>query len=53
MYRAQDLFTFWDAQQQGGRKSIPYATIAQDGIQIPAELQLPVPYLKAVDQLLS
>ncbi|MCP9614456.1 Holliday junction resolvase RecU [Levilactobacillus brevis] len=53
LYRAQDLFTFWDAQQQGGRKSIPYATIAQDGIQIPAELQLPVPYLKAVDQLLS
>ncbi|MBY7145568.1 Holliday junction resolvase RecU, partial [Levilactobacillus brevis] len=53
LYSAQDLFTFWDAQQQGGRKSIPYATIAQDGIQIPAELQLPVPYLKAVDQLLS
>ncbi|KRO03472.1 Holliday junction-specific endonuclease [Levilactobacillus paucivorans] len=52
LYRAEDLFTFWDQQIQGGRKSVPYADIAAKGILLPAQLQLPVPYLKAVDQLL-
>ncbi|AYM03324.1 Holliday junction resolvase RecU [Levilactobacillus yiduensis] len=52
LYRATDLYAFWDAQQAGGRKSIPYADIAAKGILITAELQLPIPYLKAVDQLL-
>ncbi|WP_125583552.1 Holliday junction resolvase RecU [Levilactobacillus cerevisiae] len=52
LYRGTDLYEFWDAQLTGGRKSIPYAEIAANGILIPAELQLPVPYLKAVDHLL-
>lgn len=53
LYRGTDLYDFWDAQLKGGRKSIPYTEIATNGILISAELQLPVPYLKAVDQLLA
>ncbi|MFC6261883.1 Holliday junction resolvase RecU [Levilactobacillus fujinensis] len=52
LYRATDLFTFWDEQANGGRKSIPYSEIVAHGIRIPVGLQPPIPYLKAVDQLL-
>lgn len=53
LYRAEDLFTFWDDQVKGGRKSIPYAEIAAHGILIPPKIQPLIPYLKAVDQLLA
>lgn len=53
LYPASDLFTFWDNQANGGRKSIPYTDIAASGIKLIAQLQLPVPYLNAVDQLLK
>ena len=53
LYPATDLFTFWDDQATGGRKSIPYTEIATKGFKITAQLQLPVPYLNAVDQLLK
>ncbi|NLR09160.1 MULTISPECIES: Holliday junction resolvase RecU [Lactobacillaceae] len=53
LYPATDLFAFWDDQATGGRKSIPYTEIAASGIKITAQLQLPVPYLNAVDQLLK
>ncbi|WP_367295032.1 Holliday junction resolvase RecU [Levilactobacillus yonginensis] len=52
LYPATKLFACWDAQEAGGRKSVPYTDIAEQGILITPELQLPVPYLKAVDQLL-
>ncbi|MFD1549100.1 Holliday junction resolvase RecU [Levilactobacillus fuyuanensis] len=53
LYPAEDLFHFWDDQANGGRKSIPYTEIAASGIKLTAQLQLPVPYLNAVDQLLK
>lgn len=53
LYQARDLFTFWDAQVSGGRKSIPYEEIVQHGILIKPQIQPLIPYLKAVDQLLA
>lgn len=46
------IFRYWDDQQHD-RKSIPYAVIKRDGILIRANLQLALPYLDAVDQLIK
>ncbi|MGY5339770.1 Holliday junction resolvase RecU [Levilactobacillus spicheri] len=53
LYPAQELFTFWDAQVAGGRKSIPYDEIQDHGVLITPQIQPFIPYLKAVDQLLN
>lgn len=53
LYPAKYLFQFWDAQATGGRKSVPYTEIQTNGILIPAALQIPVPYLNAVDELIE
>ena len=53
LYPAEALFTFWDDQAYGGRKSIPYAEITAHGILITPQIQPLIPYLKAVDQLLA
>ncbi|KRK77058.1 Holliday junction-specific endonuclease [Levilactobacillus namurensis DSM 19117] len=53
LYPAAELFTFWDAQVSGGRKSIPYQEIVDHGYLLPPQIQPLVPYLTAVDQLLA
>lgn len=50
--RATDLFSFWDAQDLGGRKSIPKSVIDQRGYKINYQLQPLIPYLKGVDEII-
>ncbi|MCA0970383.1 Holliday junction resolvase RecU [Halobacillus litoralis] len=45
------VFSFWDDQQNGGRKSIPYNTVQQEGILVPFHFQARVDYRKALDKL--
>ncbi|KRN33573.1 Holliday junction resolvase RecU [Weissella halotolerans] len=49
---AKLIFKYWNAQQHD-RKSIPYSAIKEYGIRIKANLQLALPYLDAVDQLIK
>ncbi|MEJ6400613.1 Holliday junction resolvase RecU [Nicoliella lavandulae] len=53
LFKATDLFQFWDAQKKGGRKSIPKLTIQELGYSINYQLQPLIPYLEAVDQLID
>ena len=53
VFRATDLFTFWDLQDQGGRKSIPKTTIKKRGYRIKYRLQPLIPYLKGVNQIIN
>ncbi|MHA8138620.1 Holliday junction resolvase RecU [Lactobacillaceae bacterium Scapto_B20] len=53
LLRATDLFKFWDAQVNGGRKSIPKLTIQELGYSINYQLQPLIPYLDAVDKLID
>ncbi|MDY0408290.1 Holliday junction resolvase RecU [Virgibacillus soli] len=48
---AEHLFTYWENQFNGGRKSVPYADIKQHGFQIPFQYQARVNYLAIIDQL--
>lgn len=50
---ASKLFTYWDQQDEGGRKSIPLKNIEQDGYQINYQFNPLIPYLDAVDQLIE
>lgn len=50
---ATKLFTYWDAQTSGGRKSIPLRNIEQEGFQISYQLNPIFPYLDAVDQMIA
>lgn len=50
---ATDLFTFWDQQTSGGRKSIPLSSIEKLGYQIEYRLNPRLPYLDAVDQIIA
>ncbi|QAS50815.1 Holliday junction resolvase RecU [Halobacillus litoralis] len=45
------LFLYWDDQWNGGRKSIPYAFVEKEGIQIPFHFQARVDYATALDKL--
>ncbi|UOQ42745.1 Holliday junction resolvase RecU [Halobacillus salinarum] len=45
------LFTFWDDQFQGGRKSIPYSYICEEGHLIPFHFQARVNYASVLDKL--
>ncbi len=47
----QKLFSFWDAQYQGGRKSIPYAYVREEGHLIPFHYQARVDYVSVLDKL--
>ncbi|UQS86609.1 Holliday junction resolvase RecU [Nicoliella spurrieriana] len=53
LFKATDLFQFWDAQHNGGRKSIPKLTIQELGYNIKYRLQPLIPYLDAVDQIMD
>ena len=50
--KATDLFSYWDAQAHGSRKSIPKAVIDQRGYLIRYQLQPLVPYLKGVNKII-
>ncbi|WP_077326624.1 Holliday junction resolvase RecU [Virgibacillus siamensis] len=48
---AELLFPYWDAKNDGGKKSIPYDQIIRDGFLIPFHYQARVNYLAVIDQL--
>lgn len=48
---AMKLFTFWESQNNGGRKSIPYSFMKREGIKIPFKLHERVDYLSVIDQI--
>jgi len=50
-YGANNLFQYWDDQQVGGRKSIPYDEIKSTGYFIPFKYQPRVPYLDILNKL--
>ncbi|WP_226579245.1 Holliday junction resolvase RecU [Halobacillus litoralis] len=45
------LFTYWDDQWNGGRKSIPYSYIMEKGTRIPFHYQARIDYAKTLDKL--
>lgn len=49
--KGEDLFNYWDHQQQGGRKSIPYEDLQTNGFLIPFKYQPRVAYLEIIDKL--
>jgi len=49
--QAETLFAYWKNKLDGGRKSIPYHLIKQDGYLIPLQYQARVDYLKVIDKL--
>ncbi|HEX6593489.1 MAG TPA: Holliday junction resolvase RecU [Bacillota bacterium] len=48
---AQNLFSHWYRQENGGRKSIAYETITKEGYLIPFQYQARVDFLTVIDQL--
>ncbi|WP_138417035.1 Holliday junction resolvase RecU [Aquibacillus sediminis] len=50
-FPAMKLFSYWNRQFNGGKKSIPYAEVKQFGIEIPLRLQAKVDYLSVIDEL--
>ncbi|KRM93841.1 Holliday junction resolvase recU [Lentilactobacillus senioris DSM 24302 = JCM 17472] len=50
--KASDLISAWDAQFDGGRKSIPRKEIEAKAYQIDYRINPLVPYLDAVDQII-
>ncbi|MEN1969382.1 Holliday junction resolvase RecU [Lentibacillus sp. N15] len=49
--QAEKLFPHWHAKCNGGRQSIPYQVIKQEGYRIPFHLQKRVDYLQIIDRL--
>ncbi|MGY3778161.1 Holliday junction resolvase RecU [Isobaculum melis] len=49
---ASALFQFWDAQQNGGKKSISYQDIQKNALEISYGFSPRLPYLDAVDKLI-
>lgn len=47
---AMKLFSYWDSQFKGGRKSIPYQELAEVGTKVPVNYPAQVNYLKVIDQ---
>ncbi|NBJ71472.1 MULTISPECIES: Holliday junction resolvase RecU [Clostridia] len=48
---AEKLFTHWNSQLNGGKKSIAYETIKQQGYFIPFQYKARVDYLTIIDKL--
>ncbi|MFD2760835.1 Holliday junction resolvase RecU [Lentibacillus juripiscarius] len=48
---AEVLFRYWDAQFNGGKKSIRYETIVKEGYLVPFHYQARVNYLAVIDKL--
>ncbi|HLQ74383.1 MAG TPA: Holliday junction resolvase RecU [Bacillota bacterium] len=45
------VLSYWENQNKGGRKSIPYDHIKENGHLIPLKYQTPVDYLSIIDRL--
>ncbi|KGX85523.1 Holliday junction resolvase RecU [Pontibacillus marinus] len=50
-FPAKKLFQHWDRQNNGGRKSIPYQTIQQEGHFIPLQYHIRIDYLSIIDEM--
>lgn len=48
---AEKLFLYWQRKLDGGRKSIPYQKIKQEGYLIPLKYQARVDYLAIIDKI--
>ncbi|WP_423808603.1 Holliday junction resolvase RecU [Pontibacillus yanchengensis] len=48
---AEKLFSYWERQSNGGRKSIPYKDIQQGGHFIPLKFHIRVDYLSILDEV--
>ncbi|GLB46845.1 Holliday junction resolvase RecU [Philodulcilactobacillus myokoensis] len=53
VFKASDLFYFWDQQNHGGRKSIPKPIVEKLGYQIHYHFQPLIPYINAVNQIIQ
>lgn len=49
--QAEKLFPYWHNKINGGRKSIPYESIKQEGYLIPFQYQARIDYLTIIDKL--
>lgn len=49
-FPAERLFAHWENKEAGGRKSISYENVKEEGILIPIQYQARVDYLSAIDQ---
>lgn len=49
-FPAERLFYHWEQKENGGRKSISYENVKEEGILIPIQYQARVDYLSAVNQ---
>ena len=52
VFKATDLFSYWDTQTHGGRKSVPKSVIDRRGYLIRYQLQPLIPYLKGVNKII-
>ncbi|MFC0523192.1 Holliday junction resolvase RecU [Pontibacillus salicampi] len=50
-FAAEKLFPYWERQTKGGRKSIPYKDIQQEGHFIPFKFHIRVDYLSVIDEM--
>lgn len=50
-YPIENLLTHWDKMHKGGRKSLPYKQIKEEGYKIPFTYHARVDYLPIIDQL--
>ncbi|MCZ0701890.1 recombination protein U [Natronobacillus azotifigens] len=50
-FPATKLFPYWESQSNGGRKSIPYQVIQEQGLEIPIQYPVKIDYLSIIDQL--
>ncbi|ETY74309.1 Holliday junction resolvase RecU [Lactiplantibacillus fabifermentans] len=53
LLKASDLFTYWDRQTSGGRKSIPLTDIEKLAAELHYQINPLIPYLDAVDQIIG
>lgn len=51
LFKAKDLFKYWNEMLKGGRKSIPYQRIKELGYLIPFDYRARVNYLQVIDLL--
>lgn len=52
LFKASDLFTYWDNQFNGGKKSIKKDIIEELGYKINYSINPTIPYLSVVDELI-
>ncbi|SDX72624.1 recombination protein U [Salimicrobium album] len=53
LMESEYIIEYWNNQERGGRKSIPYQTVKDKAYMIPFHFQARLDYLKAVDMVLE